>query len=577
MPWVLLVAAVGIILVMGLRSPGPIRQPFAARFAFTPGSNVPDPVISPNGRHIVYVAGEEPRKLWIRDLDREEPHEIEGGEGARSPFWSPDSQFIGFAADQDVKKISVRGGRAITLCQLPGSFFLGGSWSPDGSSIAFSTAPPARIFEIPAQGGEPKELLEQPGTFGRDLHFLPSESEARSILYASGGRFGGTGNITLKNLETGEEEVLAQGVLPVYSVSGHILFQTGYREAGLWALPFSIETLSAAGEAFPIAENAVSPSVATDGTLFSSELVGRGIQQLAWRDREGKKLGAIGRPQQDIRYPVLSADGRYVAASAEEENNNIDVWVHEVERGIARRLTFDPSQDTRPVWPPSGENITFQTRRQGNVDIFSRAADGTGEPASLAGTEAGERPYDWSADGKYLLYTVEGPQGSDLWYLDQKEDGSGFEPAPFLQTASNLRAPKFSPDGRFVAYTSDESGRYEINVQPFPEGRGKWQASIDGGMQPRWRRDGKELFYVQGDTLMAVEVTSAPNFSPGEVRPLFNDANLVPANANQVMYDVAAEGQRFVLTAAVESEQSNTPSIHVVQNWYEEFRDREQD
>ena len=409
--------------------------------------------------------------------------------------------------------------------------------------------------------------------FARSPHFLPIESAARSILFASGGIFEDA-NITLKNLETGEEEVLAQGALPVYSVSGHILFQTGYRAAGLWALPFSIETLSATGEAFPMAENAVRPSVATDGTLVYSEFVGRGIQQLVWRDREGKELAAIGRPQQDIRYPVLSADGRYVAAQA-TENNNIDVWVHEVERGIARRLTFDPSQDTRPVWPPSGENITFQTRRQGNVDIFSRAADGTGEPALLAGTEADERPYDWSADGKYLLYVVAGPEGSDLWYLKQKEDSSGFEPAPFLQTASNLRAPKFSPDGRFVAYTSNESGQYEINVQPFPEGRGKWQVSIDGGMQPRWGRDGKELFYVQGDTLMTVEVTTAPSFSPGEVTPLFSDANLVPGNANQVMYDVAADGQRFVLTEAVESEQSNAPSIHVVQNWYEEFRDRQ--
>ena len=157
--------AIGIILMMGLRSPGPVQQPFVARFAFTPGSEILDPVISPNGRHIVYVAGEGLRKLWIRDLDREQPRELEAGLGAWRPFWSPDSQFIGFAADGDMKKISVRGGRAITLCQLPGSFFRGGSWSPDGSSITFTTAPPTRTLEIPAQGGEPRELLES-GVFG---------------------------------------------------------------------------------------------------------------------------------------------------------------------------------------------------------------------------------------------------------------------------------------------------------------------------------------------------------------------------------------------------------------------------
>ncbi len=203
------------------------------------------------------------------------------------------------------------------------------------------------------------------------------------------------------------------------------------------------------------------------------------------------------------------------------EEGNIDVWVHEVERALRRRLTFDPAIDSRPLWSPSGEEIAFGSLRQGNIDIFSQPADGTGEPVLLAGTDLDERPYDWSADGKYLLYTV-GDWGNgalDLWYLERKEGGSGFEPVAFLQTSFNETTPQISPDGRFVAYSSDESGQFEVHVQPFPEGRGKWQVSTNGGNQPRWSKDSKELFYVEGDMLIAVAVRATPSFSSGSATP----------------------------------------------------------
>ena len=256
-----------------------------------------------------------------------------------------------------------------------------------------------------------------------------------------------------------------------------------------------------------------------------------------------------------------------------------DVWVHEVERALRRRLTFDPATDIRPLWSPSGEEITFQSSRQGNSDIFSRPADGTGEPVLLVGTDLGERPYDWSSDGKYLLYTVaDRGNGADLWYLKRKEDGSGFESVAFLQTPFNESEPQISPDGRFVAYCSDESGQYEVHVQPFPEGRGKEQVSTNGGCQPRWSKDGKELFYVEGDMLIAVAVRTTPSFSSGSATSLFKDPHLVAnANADQIWYDVSADGQRFVLVGTVETEEDKAPSIHVVQNWFAEFRDRQQD
>ena len=273
-------------------------------------------------------------------------------------------------------------------------------------------------------------------------HFLPLQAGARSIVFDIGGAT--NRDIAVKNLETGEWELLAQGAFPVYSPSGHIVYQTNRYESGLWALPFSLETLKPTGEAFPIAEDVGQPSVAADGSLVSVDQFDAGQQQLLWRDRKGKKLGVIGRPQQNIRYPVLSPDGRRVAAESTEDGNR-DVSVHEAERALRTRLTFAPAQDTRPVWSPSGEEIIFQSDRhgKGNYDIFSRPSDGTGEPVLLAGTDLDERPYDWSSDGKYLLYTVSDRENSrDLWYLKRKEDGKGFESVAFLQTPFNETAPQ---------------------------------------------------------------------------------------------------------------------------------------
>ena len=581
-----LAMAVVLLAVQWLRGPAPPEPQPLRRFAFTPESLYGGPygrvAISPDGKHIVYLdSGGEP-KLWVRDIDQEQPRELAGTENARDQgvFWSPDSQFIGFAAGNELKKVSVQGGPAITLCPLPGTIWDGGTWSLDGSSIVFSSGSSFPVLhEVPARGGEPQLLFEpetsERGPGNQRPYFLPSESGARSIVYNVGSR--SDREIVVKNLETGEREVLAEGAFPVYSPSGHILYQTAALSPGLWALPFSLETLKPVGEAFPIGENAGDPSVAEDGTLVYVDLLsGGGQQQLVWRDRDGNQLGVIGRPQESILFPVLSPDGRRVAVRG-TEGANVDVWVHEVERALKRRLTFDPAIDARPQWFPSGKEIAFQSWRQGrrDLDIFSRPADGTGEPVLLVGTDLKERPYDWSSDGKYLLYTVEDPENKlDLWYLKRKEDDSGFEPAPFLQTSFNEDEPQLSAAGRFVAYCSDESGQQEVQVQPFPEGGAREQVSTNGGCQPRWSKDGKELFYVEGGTLMAVKVTTTPSFSFSAPTPLFQNQNLLAPGNSMTQYDVSADGRRFVLPETVAVAEEKPPSIHIVENWYEEFKDR---
>ena len=565
-----------------LFSPAPVAEAPLRRFAFTPESLHSGPygraVISPDGKHIVYLGGGEEQKLWVRDVGREQPSELAGTENARHQglFWSPDSQFIGFASGNELKKVSVQGGPAITLCPLPGTIWEGGAWSPDGSSIVFSAGTPPVLHEVPARGGEAQLLFEpetsEKGPANIQPHFLPVESGARSIVYNVGSYT--DREIVVKNLATGEREVLAEGAFPRYSPSGHILYQTAALSPGLWALPFSLETLKPTGEAFPIAENAGDPSVAADGTLVYVDLLGEGRQQLVWQDREGKKLGVIGQPQDGIRFPALSPDGRHVAVIG-TENNNDDVWVHEVGRSLKRRLTFDAAPDGLPIWSPSGKEIAFWSARgQGDANIYMRPADGTGEPRLLVNTPLEETPYDWSPDGKHLLYGVRGEgTGWDLWYLKRKEDGSGFEPVSFLQSSFNESAVKFSADGRFVAYVSDESGRFEVYVRPFPGGDGKWQVSGNGGRQPRWSKDGKELFYTEGHTLMAVAVATTPSFTSGAVTRLFQDADLL--GGDDPRYDVSGDGRRFVLREPVAGAEEKPPSIHIVQNWFAEFRGRQ--
>ena len=296
-------------------------------------------------------------------------------------------------------------------------------------------------------------------------------------------------------------------------MTGHIVYQTNDEEGGLWALPFTIQTLQPTGEAFPIAQNARFPSIAADGTLVYADYAGGGgLQQLIWMDREGSKLGEIGQPQGSIGNPDLSPDERRVAAPG-TEGDNTDIWIHDVDRPVKTRFTFDPARDWVAAWTPSGKEITFTSARSGNADLFTKSADGSGEAEVLVGTPVHEDTPEWSLDGTYLIYNPRRPETMrDLAYRERQQDGSLGEAVMFLQTEFEDAAPKFSPDGRFVVYTSNESGRFEVYVRSFPDGTGRRQISTSGGTQPRWSRDGKETFYVERDTLMALASQRHPAF-----------------------------------------------------------------
>jgi Tol biopolymer transport system component len=581
------IVVMGLLVFQWLDEPSATDAMALRKFSFTPPERLSQPepwfashvAVSPNGKHVAFIAGDR-QTLWVRDLANEQVREIPGTENALFPFWSPDSEFIGFGTDKELKKISVEGAAAITLSELPGEWYFGGSWSPDGDSIVFASNSPEQFYEVLAGGGSPELFFDleesEGGTQVLNPEFLPSEAAARSVVFAEGSRSGM--EVVLKNLETGERLSLGTGAFPRYSSTGHIVYQTNYREGGLWALPFSIRTLQPTGEAFPIAQNAGFPSIADDGTLVYVDFgAGGGERQLVWMNREGGKLGTVGQPQASIRHTDLSPDETRVAVTAGDEEGHNEIWVHEVERGVKTRITFTSGgQAMSPHWSPSGSELLFSSAREGSqtLDIHVKSADGTGEAKLVFGSELNDYASDWSTDGRYALADQHSPTTqfpTHVLLLGRKDDGR-FEGSPLFATEYVEKAAKLSPDGRYVAYVSDESGVFELYVQRFPDGGEKLQISVRGGRQPRWSRDGAELFFVEDDALMVVQVEHGERLSVSAPEMLFRSAAF--GTSPHAHYDVSSDGRRFILA---EYTDRNPTRIRVVQNWYEEFKDQERD
>ena len=548
------------------------------RFSPAVPSDVRKPVISPDGRHIAWLQGEPPAgKVWVLDLDKQEPREIAATEGAWSIFWSHDSHSIGFFTLQHLKKVPTGGGAAVTLREVRNEGGrINGAWSPDGDSIVFNLYFDGTLWEISTRGGPLKPLVSEEETKGRDWyghpHFLPVKGRRLLLLRADRS----APKIVLRDLTTGEETFLAEGSQPAYSPTGHILYQSARENleflssGSIWALPFSLVDAQAVGEPFPIVSDAIAPSIASDGTLVYLESAHGGGYQLGWRGRDGAALGRIGQPQSGrMAHAALSPDERRVAVLA-RERDQLTIWLHDTARAVRTRLTLDLT-GMRPIWSPAGDRITFNADRQ-SLDVYTIPANGRGQAKPLIESPLNESATHWSADGKHLLFLREDTNGQ-LWYLRRKSDGAGFEEVLFLKGPYDIHAAQFSPDGRFVAYVSDESGRKELYVTRFPDAERKWPVSTNGARQPRWRRDGSELYYAEGTTLVAAAVRTRPDFSVERTTRLFDAGILGGGDVHS--YDVSADGQRFVLPEPVEG--GKPAKIRVVMNWYEEFRDRERD
>jgi Tol biopolymer transport system component len=520
------------------------------------------PAISPDGRMIVFSGVAEGKvALYLRALDALDVQRLTGTDDASLPFWSPDNRNIGFFSGNKLKKVDITGGLPQTLCTATEG--LGGSWNRDGV-ILFGIGGKG-LQRISAAGGEPTPVLPVDSSHNEIDHdyplFLP---DGKNFLYYSYKGNRGAAEIYMGSLQ-GDRKLLFRNDSNVAYVNGYLFFARGFT---LMAQAFDASKLVLTGEPFTVMENVAFSanssyshfSIADNGTLVFSQGNDLG-RQLVWFDRSGKQIATVGPPgtYNDI---VLSPDGKR-AAMQKIDGGNSDIWIMDLERGVPVRFTFGTSAEDNPSWSADGRFLVYSSSSEDKTTFFKKNSNGTGtEEAIYQPTGGIDDGTDLSPDGKYLLFEVVGQKTlSDVWLLPL--DGSGNARPLFGSEFAEFHA-HFSPDGRWVAYASSESGRPEIYVQSFPLAGGKWQVSTGGGAQPHWRRDGKELFFMAPDRkLMAVDVKLGSTFEMGTPAPLFQTQ--VSGSTSPNRYDTSANGQRFLVNSSVQ-ESVRTPLV-VILNW----------
>jgi serine/threonine protein kinase len=537
--------------------------------------------VSPDGHKMVFNAIGEQSGLWIHDLDTLEWRRLAGTEDGRSPFWSPDSRFLGFAVGNQLKKIEVASGPAATLCSttLP----IGtGTWSREGVIVFGPYGAPGPLRRVSASGGIPTEVTVLDRARHETAHsqptFLP---DGKHFVYYRRGP-PETNGIYIGSLDANPPEQSRERILEntfglIYYAEGNLFF---VREGTLLAQPFDQGRLRLRGDPVPVAEHVGTAiqsamfSVSPTGVLaYRSGVAAPMGSQATWFDRQGKVVGTFGEPSQDTAF-ALSPDGTRAAVRGGGTTGIADLWLLDFSRGVRTRFTFRQSPGSPAVWSADGSRIIFAAGNTLLDTIYEKDSSGAGEEKELfRKADEIKIPESWSRDGRFLLYSTANTArtGSDVWVLPLQGER---KPVLLLGTEFEERAGSFSPDMRWVAYFSNESGRFEVYVRPFNAsgpggpslGPGKWQVSKDGGAQPKWRADGKELiFRAPNGSPVAVEVDGGgPAFKPGIPTQLF----AAPADAG---WDVTADGKRFFMAVPPNQKATDEP-ITVVLNWQAELK-----
>jgi eukaryotic-like serine/threonine-protein kinase len=523
--------------------------------------------VSADGTRIVYVAaGGGARQLYVRPLDRFAATPIPGTEGAENPFFSPDGQWIAFVADSKLKKVSLGGGPPVILAESRAA--LGGSWGPD-DTILFTTDFTSGIWKVSAKGGEPQRVTAPDPTRRERAQlwprFLPGGKTALFTIWT--GTSWDEARIAVVDLATGKHRTVLEGGTDArYAPTGQLVYERG---GSLLAVPFDTKRMEVTGSPATVLTGVRSGMNNGESHFdFSQEgslaYLPGGLQAeertLVWLDRRGAAVPVLETPR-PYADPVLSPDGRRLALTV--EGATFDVWVYELDRGTLTRLSFG-GDDSEPTWSRDGRRIAWTSSRGGRQNVFWRAADGSGAEERLTTSDHPQRPQSFSADGKFLAFVdVDPSTGDDLWLLPLDGDR---KPVVFLKTPFNEGQAQFSPDGKWIAYTSNESGRNEVYVTPFPRPGGKLQISIDGGSQPTWSPAGRELFYRKEDKLLAVLVETKVGLTAGKPSVLF-EGKFVGG------YDPTPDGQRFVMMRSNEA-QSAPKQINVLLGWFEDLERR---
>ncbi len=524
-------------------------------------------VISPDGRYIVFSAySSSGAQLYLRALDSTTPQPLTGTEGATFPFWSPDSRSIGFFTDDKLKRIEVNGGTPITICNS--ALGRGGSWGPDGTILAalsYNTG----ISRVPASGGTPTLVTTLNGvaySSHRWPWFLP---DGKHFLYVAVKHNAPTSPETavfFASVDGKENRLLLHTFSSAIYASGHLLFQ---RENSLVAQKFDPSSGTLSGDPDTLIENVqfdaglwrMNLSASDDGMLAYASGSSSGTEMLVWYDRNGKRLGTVGE-QSEFFDLDLSPDEKQLATT-ELNTATATVWVHDLENNRQSRLTFSGGAHLTPIWSPDGKEIAFTSNQQAAISVKALGSSAPERTLLSSSSPMYQALSDWSHDGRYLMYEQGAGFNVDLWVYPFFGDHK-----PFAYTSAASRGT-FSPDGRWVAYVGQEAGRPEIFVAPFPWTGAKWQISNRGGASPRWRSDGKELFYFDLNGITAVEVDgSGSAFKIGSSKLLFR---LPMRGIIAREYSPSKDGQRFI---AISPSEGSSQSLTLVQNWPAELKNK---
>jgi serine/threonine protein kinase/Tol biopolymer transport system component len=526
--------------------------------------------ISPDGRRLVYVGeGIGGRKLFIRDLARFESQEMAGTEGANSPTFSPDGRWLAFAAERKIKKVAIDGGAPFVLCDAPENRGLGLNWGSD-DTIFFDYGPGTGIWHVPAAGGTPVAVTALGDQ--ENYHMYPLLLPDGRTLFFSANLASMTNSqsqLNVQSLQTGRRRTIGNGVAVGYLPNGDLIYE---REGTVFAVPFDPASLETSGKPVAVLQGVAQTRLGTP--QFGISVTGSVAylaadheslkDTLVWVDRTGAEQPTSAQAA-DYLMPLLAPDGRRIAvviAGGNTADSAGDVWLYDLARETASRVTVGGGG--YPVWTPDGELTFSSASKAGGENVYMKSLDGDGlEHLLFGGVSGGSRPFSWSPDGRTLTFvSINKTTANDILFIDRGKP----QPRVFLQTQFHEGAPTFSPDGRWVAYVSDKSGRNEVYMRPFQGPGEEWTLSNDGGIEPAWARNG-ELFYRQGDAMMSVAITTTPALVVGKPRRLF-EGPYAKSAAMFADYDVTLDGRRLLVVKTIGQQKSS--AINVVFNWFGE-------